>query len=64
MTTKTPDNNRFLTIPQLAHELSVHRSTVSRWIDEGRIPVRRIGPRTIRILRAEVQELLAKVAED
>jgi excisionase family DNA binding protein len=57
-------NERFISSKELAYELGISMATVNRWMHEGRIPIRRIGPRTIRILREDVQDLLSKVAKN
>jgi excisionase family DNA binding protein len=63
-TLDTQINERFITPGELAAALAVHRSTISRWIQEGLVPAHKLGPRTIRILREDVQELLAKVVRN
>lgn len=48
---------KYYTVSQAAEELDVSRSTIWRWIGEGRVNVYRPGPRTVRI-RAEDLEAL------
>lgn len=44
-----------VTLDDAATELRVHKLTVRRWITEGRLPAYRIGARTIRIRRADLE---------
>lgn len=45
------------TIDQTAAYYGVHRRTVRRWISDGRLRARRLGPGTIRLDRREVLNL-------
>ena len=50
--------NKFISTSELAKEFEVHPATIVRWIDKGIIPGQRLGPRIIRIVRAEAMRLL------
>jgi len=43
-----------LTVPEAAAVLKVSPVTVSRWLRQGRLPAYRLGPRAVRIRRAEL----------
>lgn len=47
-----------LRVPEVAAIFRVHRSTVYRLIDEGYLGAVRVGPRTLRVPRDEVERLL------
>jgi excisionase family DNA binding protein len=53
----------YLTVAEAARELDVSPSTVWRWIDSGRLPAFRAGPKTIRIKREELQALMRPARE-
>lgn len=53
--------SRFLSIQQAADEVGVNPKTIRRWISDGRLTARRVGPRLIRIERAELDRLMAPV---
>ena len=50
-----------VTIQQAADLLGLNHVTVCRQIAAGRIPVERLGPRALRVKRADVASLLAPV---
>jgi PAS domain S-box-containing protein/excisionase family DNA binding protein len=52
----------YLSISQTADLLGVSRVTIWRWIRTGRLPVRRLGHRTVRIERADLERMLARDA--
>jgi excisionase family DNA binding protein len=43
-----------LTVPEAATVLKVSPVTVSRWLRQGRLPAYRLGPRAVRIRRADL----------
>ena len=43
-----------LTVPEAAAALKVSPVTVSRWLRQGRLPAYRLGPRAVRIRRADL----------
>jgi PAS domain S-box-containing protein/excisionase family DNA binding protein len=47
-------------VSEAARLLGVNRVTVWRWIAAGRLPVWRVGPRTARIRREDMQRMLAR----
>ncbi|HEV7663829.1 MAG TPA: ATP-binding protein [Chloroflexota bacterium] len=49
----------YYSISQVASLLGVSRVSVWRWISSGQLPATRLGHRTVRILRAHVDQLLA-----
>jgi excisionase family DNA binding protein len=48
-----------LTVPEAAAVLKVSPVTVSRWLRQGRLPAYRLGPRAVRIRRADLQAVFA-----
>lgn len=53
--TADPD---LLTKAEAAELLGVSPATISRWLKEGRLPAYRLGPRAVRIRRADLDDLL------
>jgi excisionase family DNA binding protein len=49
---------RYLTVTRAAELLSVHPSTIRRWIDDGRLPAYRLGPKRIGIMAADLDALV------
>ncbi|CAA9580482.1 MAG: hypothetical protein AVDCRST_MAG49-4711 [uncultured Thermomicrobiales bacterium] len=47
-----------LTIPEAAEVLKVSAVTVSRYLKQGRLPAFRVGPRAVRIRRADLDRVL------
>lgn len=52
----TPDR-RYYTVAGAATLLQVSPSTIWRWIAAGRLPAQRLGPKTIRIVREDIDAL-------
>lgn len=52
-----PDHD-MMTIREVAELLRVSEITVARWIKQGRLPAFRVGPRAVRIRRADVVGLM------
>lgn len=55
----SPDENantaeQYLTVHQTARLLSVHPSTIRRWIDRGILPAYRIGPKRIAVRQSDL----------
>jgi len=53
----TTTDRRYHTVASAARLLQVSPSTVWRWIAAGRLPARRLGPKTIRIAQADLDAL-------
>ena len=49
----------FLTVGQAAEQLSVHPSTIRRWIDRGRLPAYRLGEKRIGVRPSDLARLVA-----
>jgi excisionase family DNA binding protein len=58
-TTATQEPEQYLTVARAAELLSVHPSTVRRWIDEGRLPAYRLGPKRIAVMATDLDGLIA-----
>ena len=60
MDTKTPkvDEKSWLTVPEAAEELRIPRSRCYELIQRGELPAVRIGERSIRVNRAELERFL------
>jgi excisionase family DNA binding protein len=52
-------SDQFLSIAQVARQLAVHPSTIRRWIDQGKLPAYRLGPKRIAIKQGDVSRVLA-----
>jgi excisionase family DNA binding protein len=48
----------FFTVNEVATKMSVHRDTVLKWIDEGRLLSYRPGDRTIRIAKKDLDAFI------
>ncbi|MEX1254092.1 MAG: helix-turn-helix domain-containing protein [Dehalococcoidia bacterium] len=48
----------YYTVAEAASVLNVSRTTIWRWIDAGRLTAYRVGPRTIRIAREQLDALI------
>ena len=48
----------YLTIAQAAGQLSVHPSTIRRWIDRGRLPAYRLGEKRIGVRPSDLARLI------
>jgi excisionase family DNA binding protein len=46
----------FVTVREAAETLGVSPSTVWRWVDAGKLPASRVGPKAIRIRRGDVED--------
>jgi excisionase family DNA binding protein len=56
-TARHPEDHEYLTVAEAAALLRVGPSTIWRWIKAGRLPAHRLGPRTVRIHRADVEAM-------
>jgi excisionase family DNA binding protein len=50
--------NDFVTVAEVEKRCRVTRATVEGWIESGELPHYRLGPRTIRIALADLEEFL------
>ena len=57
MITHEAAESEYCTIAEAAQLLRVSKPTVARWIDSGRLPAKRVGPRLIRIRRVDLRQL-------
>jgi excisionase family DNA binding protein len=55
----TASEREYYSIAAAAMLLGVHRVSVWRWVRAGRLPIVRLGHRTVRIVRADLERLLA-----
>jgi excisionase family DNA binding protein len=58
-----PDEDPWLTVPQVSEELKLHPATVRVWINSGRLAAVRAG-RTWRVRRSEVDRALLSDASE
>lgn len=65
MTTNTHNEQRTLedliTFEDAAEMLGVHVNTVRNWVKKGLLPVRRFGPRRLRLLPEDVHKVIEEV---
>ena len=54
--------SELLTVREAATLVKVSPLTISRYLRQGRLPAYRVGPRAIRVRRADVETLLKPVA--
>jgi excisionase family DNA binding protein len=60
--TVTLDERRYYNITQAAELLGVSRVSIWRWIRSGRLPAARLGHRTTRIKREDLEQLFVTIA--
>lgn len=51
--------SQFLTTAEVAASFRVSSETVRAWVEDGRIPAIRLGPKTFRFRRADVEAFIA-----
>ena len=56
---RRPLSESYLTVGQAAEQLSVHPSTIRRWIDRGRLPAYRLGEKRIGVRPSDLARLVA-----
>lgn len=54
-----PPSEPYLTVAQAAEQLSVHPSTIRRWIDRGRLPAYRLGEKRIGVRPSDLARVVA-----
>jgi excisionase family DNA binding protein len=55
----TPKADEYLTVAEIASELKLNQQTIRNWIDQGSLRAVRVGPRRVRVLRSELDRMLA-----
>ena len=65
MDTKTPNvsERTWLTVPDLAKELAIPRSRAYELIQRGELPAVRVGERSIRVNRRELERFLLETRQ-
>jgi excisionase family DNA binding protein len=58
-----PEGPVVYTMNEVAALLKVHRNTVENWVRSGRLPVQRLGHRTVRIRREDLEAFLGTAGE-
>lgn len=53
------EHDQFLTYDEAAHLLKVKKATLAWWVHEGTVPFVRLGPRTVRFRRAQLEDWLS-----
>jgi excisionase family DNA binding protein len=56
-------SSHYYTVAEAAQQLGVSHSTVWRWIEAGRLPAYRVGPKTIRIEERDLARVIAPVGQ-
>lgn len=51
----------FYTVSGAAHAFQCTTRTIDRWIKSGQLPAYRVGPRMVRIKRADIEALLVPI---
>jgi excisionase family DNA binding protein len=51
--------DEYLTVAEIASELKLNQQTIRNWIDQGSLRAVRVGPRRVRVLRSELDRMLA-----
>ncbi len=60
-TSAASDDSELLTTKEVADQLRVSTVTVTRWLADGHLVGVKVGPRTFRFRRSDVEALLAPV---
>ncbi len=56
---RQPVSEAYLSVGQVAEQLSLHPSTIRRWIDRGRLPAYRLGEKRIGVQPSDLARLIA-----
>jgi excisionase family DNA binding protein len=59
----TDQDIHMLTIAEAAALLKVGRSTVNRWLRDGRLPAYRVGPKAVRIRRGDLERIMMPMSQ-
>jgi len=51
--------DEYLTVAEIASELRLNQQTIRNWIDQGSLRAVRVGPRRVRVLRSDLDRMLA-----
>ena len=51
--------DEYLTVAEIASELELNQQTIRNWIDQGSLRAVRVGPRRVRVLRSDLDRMLA-----
>jgi len=51
--------DEYLTVAEIASELKLNQQTTRNWIDQGSLRAVRVGPRRVRVLRSDLDRMLA-----
>lgn len=55
----TAHDNQYYTVPEAARMLRVSTTTVWRWIQAGKLHAYRVGPKSIRIKKEDLEDVIA-----
>jgi len=55
----TSKTDEYLTVAEIASELKLNQQTIRNWIQQGQLRAVHVGPRRVRILRSDLDRLLA-----
>ena len=53
--------NEWLTIGEAMRQLKVGRTTIHRWLKQGRLTAHRVGPKAVRIRRADLERVITPI---
>ena len=51
--------DEYLTVAEIASELKLNQQTIRQWIDQGSLRAVRVGARRVRVLRSDLDRILA-----
>jgi excisionase family DNA binding protein len=57
-----PLGESYLTVVQAAQQLSIHPSTIRRWIDQGRLPAYRVGEKRIGVKPSDLAKVVTPLS--
>ncbi len=55
------DESQYYTVPEAARKLRVSSTTVWRWIQAGKLRAFRVGPKSIRIVKEDLEAVISPV---